>query len=456
MFRLFAFLCSLMGLLATWDLPTVAHAQDPDAEARVFFTRGNEAMARARRARGARRVTLLQEALAAYEETLQRVRSRNALFNAGAASVELAEWTRAHDYFREFLDIEALSPEDRAEGEQQLAAVAGHVGVVTVHSSPPGAEVFVDRLDLAPRGRTPLVLAVAPGEHAVHLRLAHHEGQRVPMTLQGGETRDVAVSLVAEPVAVTFDTLGVEGASLEVDGEDIAATTAMLAPGEHVATLRTPGRAPVAHRFHVAPGQPLRVRLDASGAPVLPAVLSVHSAMEDASPGRSTPVRVYLGEVEIGQGPDVRVEVPPGSYALTVRARGHVAYEGQVTLRAGQHAEMRVTLRAVPGRRLGVIPHIAAAATGASLISFGALAIRALRRGNDFEDQCPSDVRVCNELYDDVRSANTQADVLLAVTGALAVSTLTLYLLNGRPEVESEGELHLSVGPGTVSLGGSF
>ena len=76
---LFSFvLIALLGL----GSPVVAAAQGAtgNAEARTYFEEGNRLYQEASRARGSQRTNLLQRSLEAYVDSLQIVRSRNALF----------------------------------------------------------------------------------------------------------------------------------------------------------------------------------------------------------------------------------------------------------------------------------------------------------------------------------------------------------------------------------------
>jgi hypothetical protein len=67
-------------------------------------------------------------------------------------------------------------------------------GMLTVQSSPAGAEVLVDGESA---GTTPLELPIAAGEHAIVLRLPGHVDEERRVVVEAGETSAVEVPLVA-------------------------------------------------------------------------------------------------------------------------------------------------------------------------------------------------------------------------------------------------------------------
>ena len=88
-----AALLAAPGVVPSLLAPSTAQAQaaDRNAEARVFFEKGNRLFARAMDKSGERKRELLEEALTAYVSSLRIVRSRNALFNAAVVLEELAK-----------------------------------------------------------------------------------------------------------------------------------------------------------------------------------------------------------------------------------------------------------------------------------------------------------------------------------------------------------------------------
>ena len=176
---------------------TAAQSSSENAEARVYFEEGNRLFEQANRSRGAQRTGLFQRSLEAYVDSLRIVRSRNALFNAAIVLGELGRNDEAFNYFSEYLDIEALSVADREEATRRKNALRGEVAVLRVTSEPGGALLWVDRMDLAPRGETPIELALPPGEHRVFVEKDGHEPVERAQTMVRGETALMELGLVA-------------------------------------------------------------------------------------------------------------------------------------------------------------------------------------------------------------------------------------------------------------------
>ncbi|MCC7542570.1 MAG: PEGA domain-containing protein, partial [Deltaproteobacteria bacterium] len=215
-------LCAGSSLVVVVGPVAVARA-DANDEARFYFERGNEILQEAMRARGPRRRTLLRDAVAQYLEAVARVRSKNAIYNLALCHQELGDLDEAWTYFREYRGMAAVTEDERADADRRLAAIAPRVALVEVTSTPPGAEVRVDRPDLASRGRTPLVIPVEPGEHRILVTLAGHAPGEEPVTAVRGEQRAVAVALRAQMVRVVFESVPA-GATVSLDGRAIGRT----------------------------------------------------------------------------------------------------------------------------------------------------------------------------------------------------------------------------------------
>jgi len=179
---------------------TAAQSTSENAEARVYFEEGNRLYEQANRSSAAQRTGLLQRSLEAYVDSLRIVRSRNALFNAAIVLGELGRNDEAFNYFSEYLGIEGLSEADRKNATERRDALRGEVAVLRVTSEPEGALLWVDRLDLAPRGETPIELALPPGEHRAFVKKEGYEPVERAQTMVRGETARMELALVPFPV----------------------------------------------------------------------------------------------------------------------------------------------------------------------------------------------------------------------------------------------------------------
>ena len=191
-------LTALLGLVS----PAVAAAQGAtgNAEARTYFEEGNRLYQEASRARGSQRTNLLQRSLEAYVDSLQIVRSRNALFNAAIVLDELGRHDEAFNYFSEYLRIEGLPTADRDDATARRDALRMKVAVLRVVTEPPGALVWVDRKDLAPRGETPIELALPPGKRNTFVEKEGFVSIERSQEIVQGETATVELQLSALPV----------------------------------------------------------------------------------------------------------------------------------------------------------------------------------------------------------------------------------------------------------------
>jgi len=192
-------LVALLGLTS----PSVSAAQgtSENAEARVYFQEGNRLYEQASGARGTQRRTLLQRSLEAYVDSLRIVRSRNALFNAAIVLGELGRNDESFNYFGEYLRIEELPAADREDATRRRDALRNEVAVLQVTTEPEGALLWVDRKDLAPRGETPIELALPPGEHRTFVEKDGYTSVERTQNAVRGQTVVLELSLAPIPVA---------------------------------------------------------------------------------------------------------------------------------------------------------------------------------------------------------------------------------------------------------------
>jgi hypothetical protein len=199
--RLPLVLVVLLGL--TSPSITAAQGTSENAEARVYFEEGNRLYEQAGRAHGTQQTKLLQRSLEAYVDSLRIVRSRNALFNAAIVLGELGRNDESFNYFGEYLRIEELPPADREDATRRRDALRSEVAVLQVTTEPGGALLWIDRKDLAPRGETPIELALPAGEHRTFVEKDGYHSVEGMQTVVRGETVIMALPLLpvlVEPV----------------------------------------------------------------------------------------------------------------------------------------------------------------------------------------------------------------------------------------------------------------
>ena len=167
-----ALLLLLAGLAGAGRSGAAESANAAD-EADLAFQLGNDAYRRG----------TYGEALAKYFVSYRLAPNRNALFNIARCYEALARFDEAYRYYHD-LELQGPGAQDRQEVARALARLRPRVALVRVTTEPSAAELFVDREDLGPRGRSPQILALAPG---AHLLLASKLGQQC---LQDGLRRE--------------------------------------------------------------------------------------------------------------------------------------------------------------------------------------------------------------------------------------------------------------------------
>ncbi len=419
-----AYFFSLFVALAVLvAVPIEAHADD-NVDARAYFDHGNDLLNQALRTRGTRREELLREALAAYVHSMGIVRSRNAVFNAAQVLEELGRLDEAFTHYTEYQRMQGVAPDDIAAAGRRIDALRPRIAVVALATAPAGAEVYVDRRDLAPRGTTPLEIALPAGEHTLTFALRGYDEATRTVNAAIGERTTLDATLTVQPV--TMRIAAVSGRAT-VDGNEVAiGRDFQLPPGPHVVRLTNEGAPPQEQTIELEAGGPARVvQFDAAvPATARTGTLIIESTAES---------RVLAGGVLLGQGRNVTHEVPAGAHQLLVEAYGYRPLSMRVDVPAGQqvrvHAQMEPDVD--PGTTLGSLPLVFGVGTAiAGAVAIG-LSVRAVSLNEDFEDLTadPSSTRAAQiDAADDVDDANTIADVMWGATAIFGATAIALAI----------------------------
>lgn len=141
-----------------------------------------------------------EDALAHLLASYRLAPNRNVQFNIGRIYEQLGQkelaWRHYHDYVESTPDATA-----RADGEAALARLDKEVARVRVTSLPSGATVYVGRVDLGPRGTTPLTLSLPPGKRSILLDLDGYVRAETTAELAVGKESRTAVELLPVPVS---------------------------------------------------------------------------------------------------------------------------------------------------------------------------------------------------------------------------------------------------------------
>lgn len=438
-----AFLVAIGLCLCAFPHPAQA---DANSEARFYFERGNEQLARATQSRGPTRRRALEGALADYLQSIRIVRSKNTVYNLAVCYEELGRLEDAFDSYAEYLRAD-INDAERAEATRKLEAVRPRVAVIEVGSVPAGAAVFVDRRDLAARGVTPLSIAAPAGRHHVFVVLDGYGLAESDVDAVVGQTARYAARLDALPSALSIDVAGAP-AQVLVDGRPAGTTPVRLsvAAGIHDVRVRRVGSEELRERVELRPGQDRALRL------VLPPLPLAGGIAVRAN----VPVAmVSVDGVSWGAASTSPRGLVPGRHAVEVSAAGYRPVTLMVAVPEGRAVTVRARLSPVePHRRYGALPAVSGVGAGLSLAIGALVGVAAVRKQDDLQGveadlgNAPTRVALdsardrAEPLAEDVDRLNTIADVGFAT--AVVLGAVTVVLL-----ATSRGE---ETGPSTATV----
>jgi outer membrane receptor for ferrienterochelin and colicins len=365
-----------------------------------------------------------------YEEALQHflasnrlVPNPNIVFNIAQTYGVLRRDADAFNWYETYLAFDGLDTAALERGRGAQAVHARRVGVMEVVTTPAGAALFVDRVELGSVGVSPRRIAVSPGPHRIVARLdGHHDATSEEVRLVAGRVEAVALSLTAVVGVLVVET-DPPGATLRRldDGTELGTTPfrGEVAVGTWQVQLVRDGYAEQQRTVTVAEGTEARVSVSMVMEASRVAVLTVDGAPEGA--------RVRLGDRVLGVTPISVPGLDPGTFNLEIDLPNHTPYRGSVLLEPG--AATRVEFHLVdpshgPSPRLRWLGY----GGGAALVVIGgALGLSARAARNDFYDQ-PS-----RDAYDTVHRRNAVADGLMISGVIVAVATLIVDLIVDKP-----------------------
>lgn len=329
--------------LLLWGL--TGHAQDMDlaAEAELHFQLGIDAYLGRQ-----------------YQQALEHLMLSNRLapnpsvaFNIGRAYEKLGNYAQAYAYYQAAADG-WVGTERVAQAGAAISAIRGRLALVSVVTDPPGAAVFVDRVNLGQRGTTPLTIAVSPGEHSIVVQLDGHEELRTAaIAARRGETQ--AVSLELAPVLGVVTVLGgPEGAEIRQGGPDgpllgHVPAELQLPVGVRDLYISAPAHVPVYQQVSVSAERPARLVADLT--------LITGAVLVDAT---EVGARITVDGALVGFTPAV-LDVVAGEHTVEVSAPGYMPH--QETIAVGADQEVSVSAALLPRQE------VTAASRRAQLVS---------------------------------------------------------------------------------------
>jgi outer membrane receptor protein involved in Fe transport len=324
-FRLGSLILSL--LLAT----SPALANNTADEADVAFELGNEAYAKGN----------YTEALRSYFNSYRLVPNRNVLFNIARCYEAQGRYNEAYRYYND-LTTEALAEDDAQEVQRSLERLRPKVALVRVTTDPKGADVYVDRVDLGSRGRSPQTLALTPGRHKVIVKRDGYRPAEASVNLSRGRavSQNFELHLITGVVELTGTPEGAEVRQSQ-DGPVVARVPGKLRlpPGRQMLFVSAPGHAAaqmladVPADGTVAVPVSLAAQEKPTGRLVVTANRDNASVSVDGQPAGFTPTVLTLTE---------------GEHTLGVESREVRPLRQKVTVVAGQEVKVHAELRYEP------------------------------------------------------------------------------------------------------------
>ncbi len=392
--------------------PAPASAQEA-TEAQLLYERGAE-LYRARR---------FGEALEAMVASNRLVPNANVVFNVAQIYELLERPIDAFNWYQRHLGFD-LDPESRARADARLEILRTQVAVLDVQTTPEGAALYIDRVELGTVGPAPRKVAVAAGAHTVIARLDGYRDAQAATAAVVGQAASVELSLTR-----MMGTLEMRseppGAQVFLDGDSEPLGSTPL-------TLERPvGLSRLSVRLDGHLSRELDVRIVEATAASYTVTLSPDPSRFAALTIEAVPAgaTVTLDGEPQGQTPLTLRTLPPGIRSLRVERPAHEPWAADLQLIAGSTTRVEASLVANADKPWPHWHWLGYGAAGLLLAVGAGIGIAALDENRD-DDPDP----------DRVDDLNTAADSFMLAGVALAATTLVLHL-NADPPPRSHGRV---------------
>jgi hypothetical protein len=449
-------------------------------------------------------------ALAEFKRTYELFPNPVVLFNIGLVYAAMLRPVEAVDALEPALAGGGLSAKQVEHAKQTLADQKARIGRLTVTTTPEGAHVEVDNVEVA---ITPLTapIRISEGSHIIGAVAEGFAPSRKELVVAGNADANLHLDLVPTQgkQLANLTVHGTAGAEVRVDDEVLGKTpletSITLVAGHHVVELRRPGYSTARREVDVGEGATGELEV---GLAVDPSALGTEGAtlaLDASEPGADVTID---GEHKgVYRDP---IRVPRGPHHLAVQAGGFLPVERDVDLDSGQTNVVHVQFEPTPEKRaavlsnarfhktwgwIGVISGAVIAGGGAALLAVGtsqendtsktidALNLKEVRstppcdhsnafraednqpEGQDGSYLCDKGFSDAQNKYDSGKALVTTGYVGIGVGGALAVTGVVLLLTGEdsdkyeRPESRSLGRksrgptFALVPGPGQLGQG---
>lgn len=373
------------------------------------------------------------EALDHFLASNRLVPNRNVVLNIATVYRLLRRPRDAYNWLETYLREFELDETERRDGERARDELARRVAVVEVTSDPPGATIFIDRVELGAIGTTPRRVAVEEGPRTIVLRRdAHHEA-RVDVTASRGAPASVSAALA--PVVGRLSVITVPPHAEIRAGPDStllghSPLELELPIGALEITISHEGYVDERRELAIRSGEQTSVEIGLRADASRLAILSV-----EANPAGA---EVLLEGEPLGGAPLTQDRLEPGRRRVELRAPGRDAWSGEVLLEAGAATRVRARLRD-PGadapEEIALAGYVLGGAMCALAVVLGALALDS--RGAFFSDVNPTRAQ-----YDGTHALGLAADVVGGLSALVLGATFVWDLATG-PAPPSEATIVL-------------
>ncbi len=417
------FVLALALALATlFGASELARADDA-SEARYHFERGI-ALSQSRDYHGAIDAFLLSNRSAP---------NPRAIFNVATCFHRLGNASSAYSYYAEYLrgedDIDGADTR-RSAAEAALATLASRVARLRVTTEPPGAAIYVDRVEMGEHGRSPREMALEAGTHRVTLVLDGYREATREVSLTLGATQSLHVSLerilgtlrVHSETPVDIEVVAADGTTRV---EARSPTELRVPPGVYTVSGGTSEEEALPRTVTVGMDEASEVSLD-----LVPRPRPTGSIMVSANVNGAL---VILDDVEVGFSPVILREIEVGEHRVRVEYEGMRTYGGRLTVTEGQRTWLTATLVPADSSRRRPATYATGAVGAAALMAGLSLAPVSARTHNRFQDASGTDPTRAASLRERGRFLNRTSDALTALGGAGLVLGVTFYFTVDRP-----------------------
>lgn len=256
-----------------------------------------------------------EQALDAFLQANAAAPSSRALYNIAICADLAGKDAVAFAYYREHLSSDDTDAERQADATRRLTKLEKALALVEVTSSPPGANVYADRVELGSYGPTPVTIVVAEGEHRLILERDGYVSGSVAARATKGTVAKVELALSPKLGELSVRTTPA-AAKVEffLDGSAVAARATNahyeLPVGRYVVRVSAPGYVPAEARTVVHEDRRAEMDIAATPLPKPTGRLLVASAVT---------AQVFLDGVRVAVTPATLSNTAVGAHELELR-----------------------------------------------------------------------------------------------------------------------------------------